>query len=195
MLPRIASIDREFDAAARSHVFARSRSGSVFREIRPHMIHEGRSRITRSDSDIEMTKMKEAVVEAKFDFSDVESVDTNYILAKINELAEQIKEHQSKTLFETLREATQRTGQVVNAAGGPLTNELMMKIVAMMPVNFENSDKGDLAIVVPPAMAETISKLDREMKENPQLRREWNNMMEKKRDDFRTREANRNLVG
>jgi hypothetical protein len=139
--------------------------------------------------------MIKASVETKMPFDEIETVDARYILAKANEIGGQFEEHFSKNLFRTLEEVTTRTGQTVNAGGKPLTNQVMMEMLSKVRINFERSPHGDLTIVTAPGMVSTFKRLEQEMDENPEIKRLWNNLMDKKRDEFREREANRNLVG
>jgi hypothetical protein len=122
-------------------------------------------------------------------------MDVNYILAKVSETAKQFEEQFSRELFKRLQEVTTETGQVVNAAGRPLTNELMIEMLSKMRIDFEKSQHGDLAIVTAPGAASAFQRLEDEMKNDPEIRQRWTAMMEAKRNDFREREINRNLVG
>ena len=70
-----------------------------------------------------------------------------------------------------------------------------MEAFSMVHINFEKSPNGDISIITSPQMADTLQKLQSEFDHNPDLKRRWNSMMEKKRDEFRTREINRNLAG
>lgn len=196
MLPRIASLDSEFNDALTSYVRQRSRRDGVIREIRGHVIHEGAaSAIQRSPTDSEKTKMVAAQAETTMRFDEIESVDVNYIIRKANEIAEQFGRQFSQNLFQTMDEATAKTGQQVDARGSPLTNELIMEMLSKMPIDFEKSPHGDLTIVTAPQMVPRFQALERELNENPKLRKKMDDLMEKKRNDFREREINRNLAG
>ena len=59
-----------------------------------------------------------------------------------------------------------------------------------MSMNCERSPDGDIVIVTSPAMIQTFEKLEREMKENPELKKKWDAMIEGKRNEFREREIN-----
>lgn len=110
-------------------------------------------------------------------------------------MAEQFAKQLSLNLFRTLDEVTTKTGQVVDGRGAPMSNEMMMEMFSKMTIDFEKSPHGDLTIVVAPQMASRLQSLDRELYEKPDLRRKMNELMDKKRNEFREREINRNLAG
>ena len=195
MLPRIAKLDRQFARAIQNYVQARSRRTPLLSEINAHVIHEGHaSAIRRTADEIEPTKMLEASAETKMSFDEIASVDLDYVLSKANEIAAQFEKHFSTNIFQSVDEVTQKTG-LRQDAGGPLTNEALIKIFSMMEIDFERSHSGDVTIVTAPGMVSTFERLEREMNENPEIKKKWDEMMEERRNDFREREINRNLVG
>jgi hypothetical protein len=196
MLPRIAKLDKEFYDAIRAYIQARSRSRGILSEISSHVIHEGTSNsISRGPSENEPTKMFEAGAETQFHFDDIESVDENYIVNKADELADQFERQFSTHLFETMDDVTKKTGLRYDGGGRPLTNDALIEALSGMNMEFDESGKPAISIVAAPAMAATFQRLEAEMEENPVLRKRWDDMIEKKRDEFRTREINRNLAG
>ena len=196
MLPRIAKLDRQFSEAIQGRVRARARGTSVLRDIRSHVIHEGKdTAIRRSPLEIESTAMKDASVETTMSFDEIDKMDLGYVVHKADEIAADFERQLSSRLFKTMEEVTEKTGQKMDAAGAPLTNEVLIEILSMMQMNFEHSPSGDITIVTAPGMIPTFERLEREMNENPAIRTKWNRMMEAKRNEFREREINRNLVG
>lgn len=196
MLPRIASLDQEFAEAIQNYVRGRARGTQLLREIKAHMIHEGRdSAIRRSTDDLEHTQIRESSAETMMSFKEIDDVDLGYILMKANEVAVQFEEQMSRHLFQTMDEVTQKTGLRTDAAGKPLTSDLLIEMISKMHMDFEKSQTGDVSIVAPPEMRSTFERLEREMEENPAAKKKWNAMIEEKRNEFREREINRNLVG
>jgi hypothetical protein len=165
-------------------------------KIASHVIHEGTSNsISRSTLENEPTKMVAASAETRIGFGEIESIDANFILNKANEIADQFEKHFSAHLFETMDDVTKKTGLRYDGGGRPLTNDGLIGALSLMNIDFDQSDNADISIVASPAMAATFQKLQVEMDEDPALRKRWDDMMEKKRDEFRTREINRNLAG
>jgi hypothetical protein len=117
------------------------------------------------------------------------------VLTKVEEISADFERQLSRHLFQTLDEVTAKTGLRMDGGGGPLTNEKMLEMLKRLEVNFERSQDGDFVIVTAPGMVPVFERLDREMKDDPEVRRKWRKVMEEKRNDFREREINRNLVG
>lgn len=160
------------------------------------MIHEGAAKvIQRSTTNSDETKMFAANAETTMHFDEIESVDVIFIMKKAEEIAEQFARQFSQHLFHIMDEVTAKTGQRVDAQGTPLTNEVIMEMLSKMQIDFEKSPHGDLMIVTAPQMAQRFQALERELNENPELSKKMNDLMEKKRDEFREREINRNLAG
>jgi hypothetical protein len=197
MLPSLAKLDRDFSEACYELVQACARSRGLIGQIKSHhVIHEGKTNaIRRSEADFEQIQMFKATAEATMHFDEIDEVDFKYIGKKIIELADQFETQLSKTLLQTFDDVTRATGQVVDARGQPLTNEVVLEMLSKMAIDFEGSKHGDLTLVTPPQMVPTFRKLDMEFKTNREIRKKFDDLMEKKRDEFREREINRNLVG
>lgn len=197
MLPRIASLERDFSEAIQNYVRSRARGTQLLSEIKAHMIHEGRnSAIRRNPDELEHTRIEESIVETIImSFKEIDSVDLDYILAKANEIAAEFEKKMSQHLFRVMDEATQQTGLRTDAGGKPLTHDLLIEMISKMHMDFEKSQAGDISIVASPQMLPVFERLEREMEENPALKRKWDSVIEEKRNEFREREINRNLVG
>jgi hypothetical protein len=151
MLFRLAKLDREFNDAFRNYLQVRSRSSPLLREIKSHVIHEGQENtIIRSPTDVDPTEMFSASAETQTPFNEIDSVDLNYIAAELNKLGQQFEEQFSKRLFQTLQSVTTKTGQTVDARGQPLSNELLLEVLSKIQMDFENSDSGNVTLVVSP---------------------------------------------
>jgi hypothetical protein len=196
MLPKFDRLDRQFAEAFQSYIRDRSRSDSLLSQIKAHIIHEGRNTsIRRSATDEELTDMREASVETKISFEEIETIDVAQVLAKATEIAEQFQKKMSEHLFQTIDAVTEKTGLQDDARGMPLTNERLINLFSRMEMNFEHSDEGDLTIVTSPQMTSTFERLKREIDENPDIKKKWDAMKEAKRSEFREREINRDLAG
>jgi len=196
MLPRVARLEAEFSDALMTYVRQQSRRNGILGSIHGHIIHEGEgTAIQRSPNDFEKTDMFTSRAETVFSFDEIEAVNDAYIIKKAMEIAEQFSRQLSQNLFHTIDEATKKTGQHVDARGTPLTNELLMEMLSKMSIDFEKSPHGDLTIVTSPQMASRFQALEIELNEKPDVRKKMDELMDRKRDEFREREANRNLAG
>ncbi|MBX3521912.1 MAG: hypothetical protein KF807_01760 [Xanthobacteraceae bacterium] len=174
-----------------------TRQDGILSQISAHIIHEGRATaIVRQDLSVDKTEMVSNEASTELSFSEIENITADAIIAKLVEMARQFREQATTHLLNTMNKVTSETGQVYDAKGKPLTNEAIFEMLEMMPIDFEkNKNVGDLVVLTAPAMMPVFQKLEEEMKANPELRKKHQAILEKKRDEYRTREINRNLVG
>ena len=194
---KLAKLDEDFEIAFGKLVRNTAKSNGLLKEIKAHIIHEGRKTTIRRGTEApDITEMKTASGDITTSFDDIENIDWKAVLTMAENIAKQMAEQQTSHMLNTMNEATKKTGQIYNSKGAPLTNEAILQLLSMMQINFENDTAlGDISIVVPPAMIPTLQRLDKEFNESPELKKKMNQLLEKKRDEFREREANRNLVG
>lgn len=145
----------------------------VLAAINRHAIHEGReSIIIRSSQDSERVDMKVASCELEISGKEAASFKVDDVFKAIETLAGQLARDQAKGFFETLNEVTDRTGNVVDGRGKPLTHETFFEMLEKMEHNFPNGPKStDLVAVVPPSMIERLQRLDAEFQNSPELKK------------------------
>jgi hypothetical protein len=197
MLPRFKKIEDEMDSAVARYIRRSSRQHGIHSEIKSHIIHEGkRTGIRRETNEYDATEMHVAQAETQMSYDEIENIDVHFILKKASEISEQFGQHFSKTMFRALDETAERTGQSVDGRGRKLTNELIFEMFEKVQINFEkNKEVGDISIVTSPQMAEAFNKLDLELRMDPVMMKKFNELFERKKNEFREREINRNLVG
>ncbi len=196
MLPRIGKIEAQFADFIQHYLRTRSHRTGLLSEIKSHVIHEGRgTAMRRSATELELTDMKAASAETEMRNDEIERIDLDYVFRKLNEMSQEFARQMSAHMFEVLDQTTEKTGQRKDARGAPLTNEIIIDLFNSMHIDFERSETGDVTIVTGTGMASVFERLEREMRESPVLRKKWADMLEKKRDEYRAREANRNLAG
>jgi hypothetical protein len=129
-------------------------------------------------------------------FKEIENVTLEKIINSIISMASQFNEQQAKHLFGTLEKVTEKTGQVHDAKGKPLTNDDIILLMGKAQIDFEkDKEHGDSSFVTSPQMAPVFARLDDEMKRSPELQKKWKAMLERKKGEYREREADRNLAG
>ena len=197
MLPRFKSIDILFEKAERRFVQQTVRGDGILQRIDGHIIHEGkRTAIRRPDDSLDETDIVSHGAEIKFGYEEIEGIDLPIVLEKLRSMAEQFKTHRVRYLAETLNAVTQKTGNIHDAKGRPLTVEDIFSMLEKVEINFERNElSGDMTIWASSQMEPVFQRLQREFDASPELQKRWNELMDKKRNDYRAREADRNLAG
>jgi hypothetical protein len=160
-------------------------------------VHEGnRMRTVRADGTIENTEFKEASAEFTVKRSEIPDLTPQNQLALLDRMAEQMAGKVSKNLYSSLNATLKETGQTVDSGGKPLSIELFFQTLEKMHIEFDaRGEPTGLQLVVHPDMASTMQRLNEEFHSDPALQRRHKELMNKKRLEWRAREAARKLVG
>ncbi len=197
MLPSYKSLNELFGKATQRFLHRASNRDGILRELRGYIIHEGRNTsIRRPDDSIDETEMVTAEASITLSFDEIDNIDVGIIFQRLISMADQFGNQRAEYVFKTLSEVTEKTGQTHDARGKPLTNEDMFAMIEKMRIDFEkNKTVGDFSIVAPPQMIPIFRRLEREMDESPAPQERWKELMERKKNEYREREIDRNLVG
>ena len=165
----------------------------IQREIRAHIQHEGReAQIVRHDDDPDPTTFVEASAQvsvkrqrlSEFGLSDVASV--------YDDVARQFAEQQSGMLVNMLNKVTAKTGNVVDGDGQKLSAEMILKVYETMELSFDPD-----GVWQPPVFwgGSRASASFAAIMSDPQFQQQLTLLVDRKRSEFRRREADRVLAG
>lgn len=198
MLPDLPNIKRDIARILyRYFQLATQKRMEAFADAPRHQIHEGASmRILRADGTIEETELKEASAELTVKFEEVPNMSVEDRMAKLDEMAESMAKQMSEHLYSRLNETLEKAGQVVDNKGNPLTHETFFALLEKLQVDFdENGNPKGLQIVIGPGLVPRIQELIEQEKNDPSITKRHDEIMAKKRLEWRDRETARKLVG
>ena len=113
----------------------------------------------------------------------------------LNRTAEELREQQSKLVFERMNEVTQKTGNTVDAKGQPLSHDLLLQTLKKMEIDFDDEGQPIMpTLVVSPTRYEKFKKKIVEWEKDPKCQDNFNKLIESKRKEWHDRESNRKLV-
>ncbi|PKO65768.1 MAG: hypothetical protein CVU22_18310 [Betaproteobacteria bacterium HGW-Betaproteobacteria-16] len=166
-------------------------------EAPQHVIHEGeRTRIIRSDGSTEDSELKEASAEFVVRFDEAAEMSPQARAAKLDEIAESMARQISQHAFASINATLEAKGQVFDNAGRPLDAEAILATLEKLQMDFDQRGKPNgLSIVVGPEIAERTRREYQRLMTEPALRRKFEALIQRKRMDWRDREAARKLVG
>lgn len=170
---------------------------SVFAEVPPTIMHEGnRHVLTREDGSVdEMTpKRMEAAATLEFDMREAEKLEPSQILKLIDTLAEGLAREKINLFVQTMDEAVTKVGNVTDPSKKGV--EAFFDAMEKRLLDFdEHGQPGQTQILVfSEESAERVKAIERQIMETPELRRRYEAIIEKKREEWRDREIARNLV-
>jgi hypothetical protein len=100
-------------------------------------------------------------------------------------------------LLRKVSESVQRVGNDISAEGRPFSADLYFKMLDTVQIDFDELERPDISgtrIVVHPDQAERVEKLMEEWQRDESFQQRYQEVMLKKRDEWRDRESNRKLV-
>lgn len=110
----------------------------------------------------------------------------------IEDFADRMAEATFRPLYQRLAE---QIPNQVDMGGRPLTPEAILKGYEIVELSFNEDGTPDLpTMVVPPALAQAAEEAFRKLHEDPDLSQRLDDLVARKREEWRAREASRKLV-
>jgi hypothetical protein len=169
----------------------------VFSEVQSTQLHEGgRHLLVREDGSEDQTEMKriEAAAELPLDLRGVEKLDTDEVWKTIDTVAEGLAREKFKMFLDTIDKAVTKVGNVTTP--GTSTLEQLFEAMDKLMLDFDDDGRpGKMQLLVgSEKTAEKLREVMSQIESDPGLRRRYEAIIEKKRAEWRDREAARNLV-
>jgi len=167
-------------------------------EVRVIVDHEGEggSFQTRDTGRIVPVKMKRIKTQVSVPVTLSSMKREEALRRQLAEAAGSMAKDQTQMLFASVTEASDQVGNSVNAGGKPLDPALINEALSRLWIDFNEDGSPRLpTIVVSPEMAARIAEKLPEWERDPKVRAEQRAIIDKKREEWRAREANRKLVG
>ncbi len=179
-------LDSEMEKAQFRHLgpFADTPKSNIFEGDEIILI-----RADGSHEEINMEKV-EGKIEVKLD--EAEEMTPEKVLDKIDTVAREMAQQIAKTAYEVMSEAAEEIGNVTSADGESLSIDLLLKGLEKMHLSFdEEGQPSGLRLVAHPNMSSELEKIYSQIESHPR----YQELMERKREEWRVRESNRKLVG
>ena len=148
--------------------------------------------LIRADGSREGVEMEKAEVKIEIKLEEVEEMTHEKVLDKIDTIAREMAKQIAKIGYETMSKAAEEVGNVTSANGEPLSIDLLLKGLDKIHLSFdEEGQPSGLRLVAHPKMAPSLEKIYSQLESHPR----YQALMERKREEWRVRENNRELVG
>ena len=152
--------------------------------------------IIREDGSTEEMKPKAATAELQVNLSEFEKMNHEAVLNKINGVAEELAGQQATSFYEEIGKIAEEVGNVVDADGKPFSMDLFFEGLEKIDIDFDEAgDPSGLMCPVSPELFPSIAKIVEQAKDDPEMNKRYDAIMERKREEWRARESNRKLVG
>jgi hypothetical protein len=111
-------------------------------------------------------------------------------------MSDQMTQQMTAHMLQTMSEVTEKYGQTVNQAGSRFTPESLFSVLEKMELHFDDEGRPSQLTFIGGAEAnEAFQRALMEIEESPELQARHAEIIGRKRQEFRDREADRKLVG
>ena len=196
MLPDYPKTKELFTRAFTRYMSQCIRQISPFGMIEPRRIFEGRKmRVTRSDDSSSESdfRTQSAVMEIKT--ADIESLTLEKVLEKFNMMIVEMAAGQANQIRAHLA-AEIPASQTIDGRGRKLDAQMVIELYETMQVEFHpDGTPHEIFVDGPIWTPERLAAIDKEFKEYPELKKKFDDMMARKKEEWIARESDRKLVG
>lgn len=197
MLEAAPKLEQELDELLNDYVeSAVSMFSPVISEIDRHRVFEGhRNLMLRDTGEVDETDIRKVSGEAELKVETILYGTIQEILETFLPAAESMASGQMQMLIETLNETTEKTGNKVEGHGQPLSFDLILETLEKIEIAFDREGNPEMpTMMVHPDMRARIEALGNDPKKN-EFEKQQQQLIDRKRLEWRAREANRTLVG
>ena len=152
--------------------------------------------IIRNDGSTDKTEFKEIKGTVAIAEEETENLNINEIFEKLNEAAKQMAEQQFKHSIDVINEATQKTGNIVNIKG-ELTPQHFFQLIEKIWLEFNEKGEPEYPSILTGTqeVVNNFQKVLMKIDTDKALKKEYEILLLKKKDEYNARENSRKLVG
>jgi hypothetical protein len=196
MLPDFPSLKFEIFHYIQEKIQTLSRQKGLSSLIEPAILHEGdRFTIYREDGTKETKYLKTSVASVKMTVEDIQSKDLEILSKNVDKLASQVSEKNEKMVLDNLNEITEAYGNSIDAQGRPFTVDLYLEGIEKIQLNFDEEGNWEPpTLIVPPTMLSLVREELKKLNDDPELQYRFNELLNRKREEWLVQENNRKLV-
>ena len=179
-------LDQEMQKARLSHM-------GPFADVPKSMIFEGdKHTVVREDNSIDEGSLESTRVKLEIKFDEVEKMNHEMVLDKINQAAEEMAGKLKKLAFEQIEKSVEEAGNVGSTGGKPLSVNSLFEVLEKIDIDFDEAgNPNELGVVAHPERLSSISRVISQAEADPR----YQAIIERKREEWYAREGNRKLVG
>ena len=157
------------------------------------MVFEGNKTVfAREDGSIQEVKMEKSTVKLEIKLAEVEKMNHDMVINKVSDLGGKMAEQEAKLFYEQIIKSAEEVGNVDSTDGKPFSVDLLFNMLEKIDIDFdEEGNPSGLTFVANSKMSPSIAKLFAQVEADPR----YQEIIERKREEWRARESNRKLVG
>ena len=196
VLPDFIGIKRQIASDRTSDLRSAEREDSLLSIFGRVVQHEGdRFTIVQEDQTVRSNEYRKVEVEGTLKVADLLANGTEAIRDMLATMRDGLLKEEAKVFQSVMKEVTDETGNVVKGGGRPFSAELFIEAIDKMELTFADDGTWEMPTTVcHPSQADRFrAEMDR-LDSTPGLHTKATEIVNRKRDAWRAREANRKLV-
>lgn len=196
MLPDFPETKRMFSRFFRTYMRLKIREVSPYSAVQTRYLHEGQAmKITRADQSESTSGMEQLAASLEIKFEEIENLTFQKAIEKHDIMISDMVQKQTQFIRKRMSSEIPES-QTLDGKGRKFDGKVVIDMLEKMQIEF-NPDGSPHEIFVdgPLFTQERLAAVYKEFNSNPELKKKFNEMMEKKKEEWRDREADRKLVG
>lgn len=176
----------------------RSDSSDLLKKIRKIILHEGRKYVlVREDGSMNEITLKKAEVKLTILNEYITAGNQEKISEIVSEAAEELKNKITKGVYDSISDTIDSSGNVINVKGMPLNPDHIYELFEKIQLDFDKNGniQDGFEIHCHPDSKEAMMRVSREIESDPIQKQRFDELLARKREEWRVRESNRKLVG
>jgi hypothetical protein len=167
----------------------------VLAQIKTFTQHEGQTiEFEQVDYGKKKQEAEAHAVSVELRFDEIPSLIGEALEKKMKLLADQSGALKMKALFAKIEEATEQTGQKLDAGGKPIDGRMLLDIIDMSEGCFDKAGEPTSSFIVHPNILPSLKKASEEVENDPELRLRLESINTRQRQQWIDRENRRKLV-
>lgn len=195
MLPDFPETKRLFNRFFRTYMRRRAREISPYGAVQTRHFHEGRAmKITRADQSVSTSGMEQLSVLFEIKYDEIENLTLQKAIEKHDAMIVEMVQKQINFIRERMSSEIPES-QSLDAKGRRFDAQILIEILEKMQIDFYPDGTPHEIFLDPPPTPEVMAAVDKEFESKPELKMKFDKLMEKKKEEWHAREADRKLVG
>jgi hypothetical protein len=196
MLPDFPVTKRLFSRFFLTYMRRKIREVSPYGAVQTRYHHEGRAmKITRADQSESTSGMELLAVDLEIKFDEIENLTLQKAIEKHDAIIADMVRKQTHFIRERMSSEIPES-QTLDAKGRKLDAQVVIDMLEKMQIEFyPDGTPQEIFLDGPLFTPERMAVVYKELENNPELKRKFNEMMEMKKEEWHDREAVRKLVG
>lgn len=194
MLPDFPEIKEKIQKKYLSYIEKNSNSDLLNQIPKETLLEGDKLEVNRCGEkiNIEFKKIESCI---NIDIKSIERLEGKHIFTEINKCADELKRQKSSDFYTNIFKAVDKVGNNIDAQGEPLQPKHIFQLLEKISINFKRDGTFSPYIVAHPGIQQKVVEVINTILTTPELKKQYDELIEKKRREWRDRESNRKLVG